>query len=99
MYELSVQLLDGTLASAQETDIEAEMTQLSTAITDIKTNTKWNGTATAPINQVNTVTPESTKPLFLALGVEFFQEINGQMYPLKNGAFNPLSIAKVDSGV
>ena len=53
----------------------------------------------APINQVNAVTANSTKPLFLALGVEFYQEINGQMYPLKNGAFNPLSIAKVDSGV
>jgi hypothetical protein len=33
------------------------------------------------------------------LGVEFYQEINGQMYPLKNGAFNPLAIVKVDSGV
>jgi hypothetical protein len=59
----------------------------------------WDGTATAPINQVNAVTANSTKPLFLALGVEFYQQINGQMYPLKNGAFNPLSIAKVDSGV
>jgi hypothetical protein len=27
------------------------------------------------------------------------REINGQMYPLKNGAFNPLSLAKVDGGV
>ena len=59
----------------------------------------WDGTATAPINQVNAVTANSTKPLFLASGVEFYQEINGQMYPLKNGAFNPLSVAKVDSGV
>jgi hypothetical protein len=35
----------------------------------------------------------------LALGVEFYQEINGQMYPLKNGAFNPLAIVSVDGGV
>ena len=48
---------------------------------------------------MNAVTPASTKPLFLAVGVEFYQEINGQMYPLKNGAFNPLSLAKVDGGV
>ena len=34
-----------------------------------------------------------------AVGVEFYQEINGQMYPLKNGAYNPLSLAKVDGGV
>lgn len=58
-----------------------------------------DGTATAVISQTNAVTANSTKPLFLALGIEFYQEINGQMYPLKNGAFNPLSIAKVDSGV
>lgn len=48
---------------------------------------------------MNAVTAASTKPLFLALGVEFYQQINGTMYPLKNGAFNPLSVAKVDSGV
>jgi hypothetical protein len=45
------------------------------------------------------VTAASTKPLFLALGVEFYQEVNGQMYPLKNGAYNPLALVKVDGGV
>jgi hypothetical protein len=30
------------------------------------------------------------------LGVEFYQEVNGQMYPLKNGVYNPLAIVKVD---
>jgi hypothetical protein len=59
----------------------------------------WDSTPTAVISQTNVVTANSTKPLFLALGVEFYQEINGQMYPLKNGAFNPLSLAKVDGGV
>jgi hypothetical protein len=59
----------------------------------------WDGTATLPISQTNEVTAASTKPLFLALGIEFYQEVNGQMYPLKNGAFNPLSLVKVDSGV
>ncbi len=59
----------------------------------------WDGSATLPINQTNEVTAASTKPLFLALGIEFYQEVNGQMYPLKNGAFNPLSLVKVDSGV
>ena len=59
----------------------------------------WDAVATVAIAQTNQVTAASTKPLFLALGIEFYQEVNGQMYPLKNGAFNPLSIAKVDSGV
>lgn len=84
------------ISAGAEIDFEAETYVVDTSETAIL---PWNGTATSPINQVNTVTPASTKPLFLALGVEFYQEINGQKYPLKNGAFNPLSIAKVDSGV
>ena len=55
----------------------------------------WDSIATAVISQTNAVTPASTKPLFLALGVEFFQEVNGQMYLLKNGAFNPLALVQV----
>ena len=55
----------------------------------------WSITPTAVITQTNTVTAASTKPLFLFLGLEFYQEVNGTMYPLKNGAFNPLAIAKV----
>lgn len=59
----------------------------------------WDSAVTPAINQVNEVTPASTKPLFLALGIEFYQEVNGAMYPLKNGAFNPLAVVKVDGGV
>ncbi|QBN20425.1 hypothetical protein [Flavobacterium nackdongense] len=59
----------------------------------------WDAVDTVPINQVNTVTPASTKPLFMALGIEFYQEVNGQMYPLKNGAYNPLALVQVDGGV
>lgn len=51
------------------------------------------------IKQVNQVTLNSTKPLFLVLGIEFYQEVNGEMYALKNGAHNPLSLIKVDGGV
>jgi hypothetical protein len=52
-------------------------------------------TATVAISHVNPVTPNSTKPLFLALGVEFYQQVNGQMYPLKNGSYNPLALVSV----
>ncbi|ESU26680.1 hypothetical protein FLJC2902T_26550 [Flavobacterium limnosediminis JC2902] len=34
----------------------------------------WNAIGTAIISHTNTVTPNSTKPLFLALGIEFYQE-------------------------
>ena len=84
------------ISGGAEVDFEAETFVVASSETAIL---PWDGTATAVINQTNEVTANSTKPLFLALGLEFYQEINGQMYPLKNGAFNPLSIAKVDSGV
>jgi len=84
------------ISGGAEVDFEAETYVVATSETAIL---PWDATATAVISQTNAVTPASTKPLFLALGVEFYQQINGTMYPLKNGAFNPLSVAKVDSGV
>ena len=50
---------------------------------------------TAAIALTNTVTPASTKPLFLLLGICFYQEVNGAHYPLKNGAYNALQIVAV----
>jgi hypothetical protein len=58
----------------------------------------WDVTPTAVINLANTVTPNSTWPLFLVVGIQFYQQVNGTNYPLKNGAFNPLSLVRV-SGV
>ena len=55
----------------------------------------WDNVATAVLNLPNAVTANSTHPLFLALGVEFYQEVNGGMYPLKNGAYNALSLVKI----
>lgn len=77
-------------------DFEAETFEFATSQTAIL---PWDVTPTALIDQVNALPPNSTNPLFLALGIEFYQQINGQMYPLKNGAFNPLAVVKVDSGV
>jgi len=57
----------------------------------------WDSTATAVLNLANAVTANSTHPLFLLLGIQFYQEVNGVMYPLKNGAFNSLAIVKVDA--
>jgi len=55
----------------------------------------WDAVPTLAITQTNVVTPASTKPLFLAVGIEFYQEVNGQMYSLKNGAYNPLALVAV----
>ncbi len=58
----------------------------------------WNGVATAVISLSNAAPLASTHPLFLLFGIEFYQEVNGIQYPLKNGAYNALSVVKV-SGV
>ena len=57
-----------------------------------------NSTPTAVVNISHQVTANSTKPLFLVLGIEFYQEVNGNQYSLKNGAFNALSLVKVSGG-
>lgn len=55
----------------------------------------WDGVATSVINHVNNVTANSIHPLFLVLGIQFFQEVNGVKYSLKNGAYNAFVIVKV----
>jgi hypothetical protein len=37
----------------------------------------------------------STHPLFLILGINYFQEVNGAMYPLNDFSFNALSLVRV----
>jgi hypothetical protein len=64
----------------------------STAILPIDNN------LSAAVNHSYNMAANSTEPLFLVLGISFYQQVNGKDYPLKNGAFNALSIVKV-SGV
>lgn len=58
----------------------------------------WDNTPSAIVNMANAVTANSTHPLFLLLGIQFYQLVNGVNYPLKNGAYNTLKVVKV-SGV
>lgn len=83
------------ISAGVEIDFENETYVVDAQDTAIQ---PWDATATAAINLANAVPAASTHPLFLVLGVEFYQEVNGQMYPLKNGAFNALALVKV-SGV
>ena len=84
------------ISAGAEIDFEEETFVVENSETGIL---PWDAAASMVVDQTNIVTPASTKPLFLALGIEFFQEVNGQMYPLKNGAYNPLALVKVDGGV
>ncbi|MGV9003283.1 hypothetical protein [Flavobacterium sp.] len=80
------------ISAGAEVDFEAETYVVSTSETAIL---PWDATPTVAISQTNALTAASTKPLFLALGIEFYQEVNGSMYSLKNGAYNPLALVKV----
>lgn len=61
----------------------------------------------SPIPLTNTEVPASsltfnisantTLPVFVALGVEFYQEVNNSLYLLRNGGYNAIAIVKVDA--
>lgn len=77
-------------------DFENETFEVATSATVIL---PWDTILTVAISQNNIVSAASTHPLFLAVGIEFYQQVNGEYYPLKNGAYNPLAVVKVYSGV
>jgi hypothetical protein len=80
------------VSAGAEVDFENESFVVDTQET---AELPWDDTLTAAANLVNAVTAASTHPLFLVLGIEFYQEVNGVKYALKNGAFNALSLISV----
>lgn len=80
------------LIAGAEVDFEAETFVSGNAAS---AETTIDATATAVMNLSVNVTANSTKPLFLALGIEFYQQVNGALYSLKNGAYNALAIVDV----
>lgn len=79
-------------ALAAEVDFEGESFVIDRQETGIQA---WDDAARPQQVLTSHVTAASTHPLFLLLGIQFFQEVNGVNYPLKSGAFNALSIIKV----
>jgi len=57
----------------------------------------WNAATVAALVLTAGLTANSTNPIFQVIGVEFYQEVNGQMYSLKNGAYNALAIVGIDT--
>ncbi len=86
----------GLFASLSSVDFEGETNDTVMASTK---ELPYNNAATEEIKLTLTIKGGSTHPVFILLGVEYMQEVNGKMYPLKNGAFNACSITKVDSPV
>ncbi len=81
------------VTGAAEIDFAAETFTFSDDETAVL---PYNKAATALIDLTATVTANSVLPVFQVVGVEFYQEVNGQMYSLKNGTYNALAISIVD---
>lgn len=79
---------------AAELDFAGETSVFESAETAIL---PYDGADTAAINLSVALTAGSALPIMQVVGIEFYQQVNGQMYPLKNGAYNALSVANVDT--
>lgn len=77
-----------------ELDFDAETSTFENDETSIL---PYDSATTAAIDLSATITANSVLPVIQVLGIEFYQEVNGAMYPLKNGSYNALSIVKVDT--
>jgi len=51
------------------------------------------------LDLVSNLGANSTSPIFVAVSIEFFQDVNGLKAPLNDHSFNALSIVQVDGGV
>jgi len=56
----------------------------------------WDNQPQPALNLIATIGGGGTLPVIQVIGVSFFQEVNGEMYPLRNGSFNALAIVGVD---
>jgi hypothetical protein len=57
----------------------------------------YTAVPTSAVSLTATLTANSVLPVLQVLGIEFYQEVNGQMYALKNGAYNALAVVIVDT--
>jgi len=85
------------VSGAAEIDFENEMfenTSQATAMLPLSADP-----LTPEISHTLMMPANSTHPLFLALAIEFYQQVNGSMYALKNGSYNPLAIINLNGDV
>jgi len=81
-------------AGAATLDFENALAQFETINTGILPYTQTE----VPANILTlTLKPNVIIPVIQVLGIEFFQEVNGEFYSLKNGANNALAVVNVDT--
>lgn len=82
------------VSAALEIDFDSDFVVLgSSESVDIPIS----NTTTALISLQNAVTANSVYPLFLLLGIQFYQVVNGDAYPLTSKEFNALAILAVET--
>jgi len=57
----------------------------------------WDASNVAALSLTGNLTANSTVAMVQVLGIEFYQEVNGQMYSLKNGSYNALTVVTIDT--
>ena len=82
------------VTGAAELDFANETSTFESAETAIF---PYEAAETALIDLVVALPADSVLPILQVVGIEFYQEVNGEMYPLKNGAYNALSVAQIDT--
>jgi hypothetical protein len=60
---------------------------------------KLDGNNTDPLTLTATISANSTFPMFLALSIEFVQQVNGKSYQLSNGLYNSMKMMAVSAVV
>lgn len=70
--------------------------ETSTFETDATGVLPYDSVDTAAIDLAVAISAGSLLPVIVVLGIEFYQEVNGQMYPLKNGSYNALAVKYAD---
>lgn len=77
---------------ASELDFEEQTSLFKSVTTGIL---PYQNTEVAATTLEVTLTAGSTLQVVHALSIEFYQEVNGTMYPLQNGAFNAMAVVQV----
>jgi hypothetical protein len=82
------------LSQASEVDFETETFVVNN---DTTVELPLDDSLIAPVVMNNAVPAASVHPIFVVLGIEFLQQVNGKYYAMKNGGFNALSIVNVSA--
>lgn len=81
------------VAGASLIDFEEQTFETDSDETGIE---PWDSTQVAATTLSMNLSAAATTPALLVFGIQFYQEVNGQMYVLNNGAFNALQLVLID---